>query len=206
MLVVGIMDVQQLVSASAKQLVNAVKCRILLGGTQSAVLVGNEDAIVSHGLFALAGGGLTAAADTAVGAGHDLHKVEELLAALDLLDELIGVAETVCHGDLQSEISCGDLKGLDAVKTADAALGNACYGLGRDRAENVTDDRLRNAARYAEDNASAGRFLKSIPASVIIIASSCEVSTRSMSLSPSLTSSGRAASAFLAVQGMIATE
>ena len=59
MIVIGIMDMQQLVGAPAKQPVDVVKGRILLGGAQGAVLVGDEDTLITHGLFALAGGGLT---------------------------------------------------------------------------------------------------------------------------------------------------
>ena len=57
-----------------------------------------------------------------------------------------------------------------------------------------------------ESGSMSGRFAKSMPASLIMRTSSCVVRTRSIRRSPSLTSSGRCASAFLAVQGMIATE
>ena len=52
----------------------------------------------------------------------------------------------------------------------------------------------------------SGRFLKSMPAALMSLPSSSVVRTRSMRRFPSFSSSGRWASNFFAVQGIIATE
>ena len=108
--VVGIVDMQKLVSSATQQVVYSVKCGVLLGRAQSAVLICYEHSLIAELFLLEAGFGLTASADAAAGAGHDLDKVEELFAAFDLFDELVGIAEAACNGYLQSEVTGLDLE------------------------------------------------------------------------------------------------
>ena len=132
MTVQGVVDVQQLV------------CATLHDGLHTLSLAG------------IGGGRLSAAADAAVRTGHDLDEVEVLFAALDLFDQLVGIAEAVGHGDLQGQITGGHAEGLDALEAADTALGDGLQGVGRRAVQHVADDRLGHAARDAEDDTGTG--------------------------------------------------
>ena len=147
---------EQFVYLVAEELVNAVECGVLLGGAELAGFVCVEEADITLCLAVIAALGLTAAADTTVGASHNLDEVEELFALFDLLDELISIAETVCNSNLQSEIACGNLKCLDAFKTAYTAFSNLCNALAGGSTDNVADNCLGNAAGNTEDDACAG--------------------------------------------------
>ena len=88
--------------------------------------------------------------------------MEEFFAAFYLLDELVGIAEAACNGYLQRKVAGLDLECFYAFKAAYAALGNACYLLGRDSAQNVADNGFGDAAGNAEDDAGAGVLGKGI--------------------------------------------
>ena len=140
------MNVEQIVSSAAQQTVNDLQRGVLLGRTQLAVLVGNEQTLVANVLLRTAGSRLTAAADAAAGAGHDLDKVEEFLSAFNLLNELVGIAQTAHDRDLERELARRDLECLDALETAHTAFRDGRYLLGCGCADNVADDCLGNAA------------------------------------------------------------
>ena len=154
--VIGVMDVQQLVRPLAEHLVDAVESRVEIGGAQVTFLVGCKQTVVAFRFAAVAGGGLTAAADAAVGTRHDLDKVVLHLAAFKLLDEPVGIGKTVCDRNAEGEIARRDLKGLDALKTTDAAFRNGGYRGGGLVGKNSADDRFGNAAGDAEDDACTG--------------------------------------------------
>ena len=148
---------QQLVRTALHELViDILHGGVLLRNLQLARLVRLEDGLAALRLAGVRCGRLAAAADAAVRAGHDLNEVEVLLAAFDLRDQLVGVAETVRHGDAKLEIARRNLEGLDAVESAHAALGDGLERIGRSVVQHVANDRLRDAARDAEDDARAG--------------------------------------------------
>ena len=150
------MNVEQFMNLVTEKLVYTVECGVLLGGAELAGFVSIEQTDVAFCLAVVAALRLTAAADTTVGAGHNFDEVEELFALLDLLNEFVSVAETIYNSNLQSEIACGNLKCLDAVKTANAAFCNLCNAFAGCSADNVTDNSLCNTAGYAEDDTCAG--------------------------------------------------
>ena len=157
MAVSRIVDVQVVVGIAVHEVViDVLQIRVLLRDTQLAALVRLEDGIETLSLSGIACGGLSAATDAAVGAGHDFDEVKVLFAGLDLLDQLVGIAQTVGHADAQLQIACGDLKGLDAVQTTDTALGNSLQGVGRSIVQDTADNGLGHAAGDAEDDACAG--------------------------------------------------
>lgn len=153
--VVGIVNVQKLMRSASKQLVYSVKRRILLTGTQVAFFVCGEKTVVALCLACVAGRGLTAAADAAVGTGHYLDEVEEFLSAFDLCDESVCICKTVYNSNAKRNITGSNLEGFCALKTAHAAFCDLCDAFGCDCADNVADDSLGDAAGNAEDNAAS---------------------------------------------------
>ena len=79
-------------------LIQPLDAGVLMGEADGhiSVKVIKVRAAFSAQLFAVFDG-LTAAAAASGGAGHDLHKVIVDLAALDCVDELCGIAQTVGH-------------------------------------------------------------------------------------------------------------
>ena len=158
------MDVQQLVGAALHELVvDVVQSRVLLRDLELEAVVFLEDGLEALCLARIGCGRLTAAADAAVRAGHDLDEVEELFPALDLGDELIGIAETVRNRNAERGVAGGDFEGLDALETADAALGDGLDRAGARVAEDAADDGFGDAAGDAEDDARAGVIAERIP-------------------------------------------
>ena len=104
------MNMQKLMCSATKQVVHRIQSGILLGRAELAGFVGCKDTIAAFCLARLTCGGLTAAADAAVGAGHDLDKVEKLLAGLYLFNELVGIAQPVCNGDPERGVTGRDLE------------------------------------------------------------------------------------------------
>ena len=82
--------------------------------------------------------------------------MEEFLAGFYLCDELISIAETVCNGYPERCIAGSDLKCLDALKTANAALGDLCQGFVGHITENMANNSLGNTAGDAENDACSG--------------------------------------------------
>lgn len=123
-------------------------------------------------------------------AGHDLHEVIADLAALDTLDELVGIAQTVdhCGADLLAHVVKGQF--LQAVIAPDAAGADTIHFHPAVAGLKAAEHRLRHAAGDAEDDAAAGTrmpkgisvdspsiFSKRIPDLRIMVATSVVVST-----------------------------
>ena len=73
--------------------------------------------------------GLTAAVDTAAGAGHDFHEVVGRFASLDLLDQLLGSAGGVGNGHLQVQVADGNLGFLHALDAAQSLVLHVLHAL-----------------------------------------------------------------------------
>ena len=139
-----VVDVQQLVGAALEQIVvDIAQIGVLLRDAQRARLVRLEDGLGALGLALVAGGGLTAAADAAVRAGHDLDEVELLLAGLDLGDELISIGQAIRHRDADGQVAGRDGERLDALEPAHAALGNGLQGVRAGIVEHASRRRSR---------------------------------------------------------------
>ena len=157
MAVRGIVDVQQLMGAALEQIVvDVAQRRVLLRDLELAGVVGLEDSLETLGLAGVGSRGLSAAADAAVGAGHDLDEVKLLLAAFNLLDQLVRVAEAVGYRNAELQLARRDGEGLDALETAHAAFSDGLERVGGGVVQHAADDGFGHAARDAEDDASTG--------------------------------------------------
>ena len=142
----------------------------LVQSKDHGVLVGLFDLHIDVGIIQTLGAGLpgpgtgadrlAAAHDTAAAAGHDLHEVIADLAALDTLDELVGIAQTVdhCGADLLAHVVKGQF--LQAVIAPDAAGADAIHFHPAVAGLKAAEHRLRHAAGDAKDNAAAGTDAK----------------------------------------------
>ena len=119
-----VVGVEQLVGAlgqgrAEELLVDGLNLRVLMAFAQGQApvdLIQGLDAGVPDGV--VGADGLSAAADTAAGAGHDLDEDIVGLAALYPADKLLGVLQTVGHGHLQGgavEVNGGLLDGVDVA-------------------------------------------------------------------------------------------
>ena len=99
---------------------------------------------------------LSAAADTAAGTGHDLHKVVVDSALLQLLDQLGGIAEAVHHRHLQLRAGDFELCFLPAFITPQLPEGIRIRVLPRHEIVGRPQCRLHHAARGTEDIARTG--------------------------------------------------
>ena len=151
------MNVEQIVRATLEEIIIDIsEGRVLLRDLVLAGIVCFEDSLEALCLAGIAGGRLSAAADAAVGAGHDFDEVKVLFSALDLLDQLVGIAEAVGHCDAKVEVTGGNLECLDAFQTTDTAFSDSChFGIGGG-SKDAADNSFGNAAGNSEDNAAAG--------------------------------------------------
>src|SRR5699024_6014735 len=132
--------------------------RVLVALTQRqgpVDLVQGLDAGVPDGV--VGADGLTAAADAAAGAGHDLDEDVVGLAALHPADDLLGVLQAVGDGYLQRgavEVNGGLLDGVDvAADVCELQTGQSLAGV---HLIGGTQGGLHHAAGGAEDGAGAG--------------------------------------------------
>ena len=152
-----IVDMEQIVGTALEELIIDVsESRVLLRDLEFALFILFEDSLDTLFLAGVAGRRLSAAADAAVRAGHDFDEVKVLFSALDLRDQLVGIAEAVGHCDAKGKITGGNLECLDAVQTTDAALGNRLEGIGRGIVQHTADDGFRHTTSDAEDDAGTG--------------------------------------------------
>ena len=151
------MNVEQIVCATLEEIIIDIsEGRVLLRDLVLAGIVCFEDCLEALCLAGIAGGRLSAAADAAVGAGHDFNEVKVLFSALDLLDQLVGIAEAVGNCDAKVEVTGGNLECLDAFQTTDTAFGNRLEGIGGCIIQHTADDGFRHTTRDAEDDAGTG--------------------------------------------------
>ena len=154
-----VMVVQQLVGLALEvAVVEHIHQGVLVGLLDGHIAVGGVQAGSTGGsaLDLGAGDGLTAAHDTAAGAGHDLDEVVLLLAGLDGLQDLAGIGQAGSHTDLHIDAVIGDGELLDAVITADTALGDGFQGVGIVTLDQTAQDSLGNTAGGTEDDTAAG--------------------------------------------------
>ena len=102
--------------------------------------------------------GLTAAVDTAAGAGHELDEVVVLLAGLDHIQDLADICQAGGHADVH--IHTGNVVGgfLDAFDTADVHEVGTGQSLAGEPFHSGTQSSFHNAAGGTEDDSRAGAF------------------------------------------------
>ena len=159
-LLMRIVDVQQFVNLALDDVViDAGHERILLGAADAQLAIGLVQALAALLLILNGGKGLTAAADAAARAGHDLDEIK-MLAVLHALDDLLGIAQAAGHGDVQHGLAIGNLQLADALAAALSGLLDHIKrraGLGGGHA---AQHGLGHAAGHAEDHACAGNGRK----------------------------------------------
>lgn len=144
--------------ARRRTLVYGLNLRVLMAFAQGQApvdLIQGLDAGVPDGV--VGADGLSAAADTAAGAGHDLDEDIVGLAALYPADKLLGVLQTVGHGHLQGgavEVNGGLLDGVDVAPYGVKLQPG--QGLAGVELVGGAQGGLHNAAGSAEDGAGAG--------------------------------------------------
>ena len=143
---IGIVDVQQFMLTSVKQIVNVLQFCVLIAVLQCILVVCIEDTGEALCLACICSRRLSAAADAAVGAGHDFHEVELLFLIADLRNQFIGIAEAVCNCNTDGQITCSDFECLDTVQTTDTAFSDSChFGIGGG-SKDAADNSFGNAA------------------------------------------------------------
>ena len=158
-----VVGVEQLVGAlgqgrAEELLVDGLDLRVLMAFAQGQApvdLIQGLDTGVPDGV--VGADGLSAAADTAAGAGHDLDEDIVGLAALYPADKLLGVLQTVGHGHLQGgavEVNGGLLDGVDVAPYGVKLQPG--QGLAGVELVGGAQGGLHNAAGSAEDGAGAG--------------------------------------------------
>ena len=153
---IGIVDVQQFMLTSVKQIVNVLQFCVLIAVLQCILVVCIEDTGEALCLACICSRRLSAAADAAVGTSHDFHEVELLFLIADLRNQFIGIAEAVCNCNTDGQITCSDFECLDTVQTTDTAFSDSChFGIGGG-SKDAADNSFGNAAGNSEDNAAAG--------------------------------------------------
>jgi len=100
--------------------------------------------------------GLAAAHHTAAGAGHDFHEVVLLLAGLDGLEELVGVAQAADHGGADGVAFVVEGKFLQAHVAAHTDLLDDVDLFAVMAQHEVAEHGFGHAAAGTEDEASAG--------------------------------------------------
>ena len=103
---------------------------------------------------------LARAADAAGRAGHNLDEIKVFFTGFHLCNQLPCVFKNVGNADAHRLVPNGQLRRADAVRTADAGVGDFLERIAGLAFHHATDDRLGDTAGCAEDDTGTGAETK----------------------------------------------